>query len=146
MLAQGSPPPGEKEKELHYQDGEEMEGWMGGGERERRTGDRGICLCMRREGGERSPATRGFGLEEQKQRDTDPRAAHRIQYLQHLKDVKEYERRLVISLERNMRLLIQIAAQFHVLRSNYFYQWINQHFQEMKMSLFASAGLFIVMC
>lgn len=34
MLAQGSPPPGEKEKELHYQDGEEMEGWMGG-ERER---------------------------------------------------------------------------------------------------------------
>ena len=45
-----------------------------------------MCLSMRREGGERSPATRGFGLEEQKQRDTDLRAARRIQHVQHLKD------------------------------------------------------------
>lgn len=90
MLVQGSPPPGEKERSCIIKMGRRwkdgcVEG-EAGGERERRTGDRGTCLCMRREGGERSPATRGFGLEEQNQRDSDVRAAHRIQYLQHFKD------------------------------------------------------------
>lgn len=37
---------------------------VGGAGGEGRTGDRWICLCMRR-GAERSPVTHGFGLEEQ---------------------------------------------------------------------------------
>lgn len=62
MLVQGSLPPSKKEKSCIIKMGK---GWWGGGGgagEERQRGDRGMCLCMRG-GGQRSPATRGFGLE-----------------------------------------------------------------------------------